>query len=1474
MARMEKIWEYLLKIKQGSSDEVPTTLSRDDAMALLVADAPNLNDAVIAEGLPEELTLLSELAELSDRVETYCGVPEAAQGDAVRKGYWRTAGAAAVGSAAATTIPLLEARELVSDAGYLLKGEGVSLSGVDIEGALQRMDDACPEDALSVQGSVVPKDVLYEGLSFLGDLAPIDAILQSLQVAAERRKQTAPSPVEVLVDEMDGDLDTRYSELELRGDQGLEGALTSRKSCRPLSDEELEVHERVSLNTTFPRRTRMIPFSGSLELGGNIMLDVMRCWYAKTLEEASPTVVDELISNLRPPRKSEGSDVGDPLGVVAEVAFALHARLGPSMPQFGPAAMAALWLCTMEGADVDRMLKFNDTPGTLDEHTESDAGSLAPSAVADEYAKKFAGRRNPSILHEINMAMRGVKEALDLPTTALMVVVEKLEGMNNTYHGDLVAVEALIKGQAAQRTELLAHSHQLDYNHTVFFPLTTASVSIRFSVLLEDGVSIGSVDVKYPFESGTTQVLMVASSEQRAGSKAQAIIASLTISVTTNTLDAQTMMDLIETLGGDIHRLKAREKLSRWVKTCCMLQALSEPLDAGTVRDVPTTSAIAQQHSALQSGTSYVALAPAATSLDESLNRATTGSSVKFKAASSSGVDASALSFYPVEKTFLQAPFSAFKLDNVASGGSAEMPAPTLSLSRTTLLEDSLTVAAALRRFFQACKLDLERADKQLEEAHFRVMSERHRNIIHLVQDGDLRVTVREEERDRLPQLVLAEPFPDFLFERLVDRMTPLPDGVEVSCLPPSSTPLAWCTSRSTVPYLLSELILLWYDKEGDVVDELMENLHLPSEATALGTLAQVASVLADVHSDETKNWAEIMVCVILCLEGAEMDATFLADGTPPTFSTAEARQDYINSVGTSRNTSVLPVLSAALAAMADYQLAASLAVQNASTVRKAALTEPHRAQKDIVRKWVKTLGMIIHLCQDQEGTLYRCSTPAPGETDRVLSLETGPWCMWAAPSRAQSTPYEVVGARESALKVNCVIKGLKHALDLTSFQRRHRPGDVSPAVLLPPLTAFLVGERTLSDNNLSVELLTRDCMPAKHPAVLRWREAIARSSHRADQRLRDAFYDMGVAKHEQMLKRHEVTMGKKVFLPEVFTVHSMLEDLKQYRLLIKDEVLPSHCNRASVGVVGNVTDAVTTDIPDLRRNLLHLAAEMRGDDVEEFQEDESAKPQVVSVRFPDDSLYVFPMDLLQVHPISWMPEVPGRLRVTIRWAELHDTVRPPRVRSEIEGIEGMYTTAEASKEPPPEKVVEQKSDASSERSTGSTVQEDFSVQPKVGRGEDPCVPIWEEAYEVELDKLRLSEAPLTITLGLFTEPDEEGFDEYDYDPGEDHIAEDETVLAAVSLAVSHFILLETVGNPRTFPLPLAHPGDNHTADARTAAVSTYVPPTHGKGLLYVSLELLPDDVEEVVSSAEPTPTRAADPLRCVLLSLARKHGF
>eukprot|EP00754_Rhynchopus_humris_P004145 Rhum_TRINITY_DN12128_c0_g1::Rhum_TRINITY_DN12128_c0_g1_i1::g.49504::m.49504 len=382
MQRVAKLWQYLDPEEVG-------TLDRDAVIAALVGDAPNLNADVIAEGVPDVLTDADHLRVLSERVDSYVGVAQQTQVSAARRGLWDGvcarvfADTAAAGNAAAAAdaggggggggsaggggLTYYDVKELVADIGYVMRGEGVKLEGVDTELAMLAMDEAAGDEAVASPTSVVaPPQVLVAGMCELGELAPVAAAVRCLKVAAERRGQAEKHQVEGLVDQLGAEVDARYGELEIRApvahgfDDGVFQA--GRRPIRALSDEEVEVLERPSRAAGLPRRARLAPFSPDAELTEDILMETLACWYSKTLDADSPTVVDELVANLRVPKKTEGDDVGDPIAVIAEAAFALHSRLGPSHPHLGPAAMVTLWMLSMEGVDVDRLLKFHDVP--------------------------------------------------------------------------------------------------------------------------------------------------------------------------------------------------------------------------------------------------------------------------------------------------------------------------------------------------------------------------------------------------------------------------------------------------------------------------------------------------------------------------------------------------------------------------------------------------------------------------------------------------------------------------------------------------------------------------------------------------------------------------------------------------------------------------------------------------------------------------------------------------------------------------------------------------------------------------------------------------------------------------------------------------------------------------------------------------------------------------------------------------------
>ena len=1369
------------------------TLSRDVVLQALLAGGTA--SAELLEASPNTVTMTT-MNDLMDDVDVYMGIPMYIQRQQASKAAWKEITTSIIGS---DKLSYSLARELVSETGRILKTENIRLAPTDIDIALEAADDEARLTNLDIhQETVIPSSVLAAGLCQLNSSAAHpSAVTKSLMSAFERHGRPK-QPLESIIEEGDHRLELLLDELELAGDSHY---VAETQLVKPIPDEEIEAYEKPSKVIGIPKRTKLIPFMLDDSVTEPIVCEVIKCWYTKTVDgEGTPTVIDEIINNLKKPKKTEGDDIGDPIGLFAEIAFALYARLGPDMPDVGPSTMLVSWLLTLESHDIDKLVGYSDAP---------DQSTIESSL--DQYNRKYTTKRNQSILQDISLTIRGVKEACNIPTDGIIINVNELQGLNQHYAGEMIFIDIQARGQSPQRVEPLLHDSVMKYNSIVFIPLTQKELSIRISIACLSGTEVGYADFKFPPDGDLK--LVIKPSEQRLQmlpkGKTLKKVAELTLSAKKTPLDEQTMSDLLEALGGDAQRQWAKAKLQKWVKTIGLTHAIQSNIDIPTHRMSTCAAVTVTQHEIVKKDDFYCWAAPCIVSLDEVSQ--TPG--ISYRLEQTRGFDASSLSFYPDEKTVIVPPFATHLVQECKPIDHGLQISATRS---QTLSTKGISTESSFNLFRYSCLNDAERADVQLFQAMDRNLIERSRQLMQLVADGELRLQLREERKKTDEHDTQFEPLPDLFIEICNDRLLPL-----ISLLAPSHpihgiSPLAPVTTRATVPHLLSELILLWYDKEGDVLDELIENLSLPDHVDPLSVLCLLSASLSEIHRDQEMSWPELLLLTLLSLEGPDIDRLCLLSEVTTPYASRSDKEKYEAKVGNVRNGSIFSAMFSALGGMADHQLAASLA----STTReqkRAALLEPYKAAKSEFQKWIKTFGTLLLTTTpfDRKQELFRCATPAAGETERMLALESNSykWCFWAAPSRCSTQP-STLSAREGVLKVTCRLRGLTEVIDLTPFQKRHASGDTTPSILSPPLTSFLVGEVSRSGDELNVEFLKRDTLGNSHPALRKWKDAIQTETFKADDRLRHRYSQLVNSKDAEVDRRSRVSAGKYVTLPEKDFVLDSLDDRKEYRYLVRNDLqLGSYCGRESIGLVGNVTCAIETKVSDLRRNMDTLAAELRGT-ILAPEEASIPPPHVVSVTFKEDETFVLPIDLLTVHPISWMPELPKIINLTILWADLPEKASEPRVRTEVAYSDVSFVTEAPINGDSDEQVI---TTSSSSGSSSSSIKE-VSGESHV---------IWEEKFEIEVVRSKLAQHPLQLTFSVFTRKEEDEMDEYDYIVKDLRHDSDDTVLGAVSLTIPNYILLETTDNPRRWPLPLIHPSDASPLDDTVTATHTHIPVTH-----------------------------------------------
>eukprot|EP00755_Sulcionema_specki_P006413 Sspe_Gene.35374::Locus_17148_Transcript_2_2_Confidence_0.667_Length_4784::g.35374::m.35374 len=1453
------LWQVLDREKTG-------VVAKERALATLcLALSEPLTDeerAAALEGVPEEVGR-DNVEKLSSWLSANKGLPVEVQLSASETELWKELQPQLIPD----DYPHANLRQFIGNVMNCLRSDGVVLNGTAMEAVLQTISEPLPPPQstlgppptiLSFDTAVPSTDPFIAAVSELAQFAPPDAIVNAL-FAAKDRMGRKKFRMERIVEEGDEQLDAVFDDLELAG--GAEQFEHSgKKPMRPFSDKDLEELEKSTGCEDMPRRTwRVVPFTSATEHTDEVMCEAMRLWYNKTLDEdaevyrAPPTVLDELVQNLVFPRKglNEGPDVGDPSGVLAEMAFALQAKHGPSYPGMSPMAMLLVHICSMDGIALDRMMRFTDVPD---------------GEGVEEYVAKHMGRRNPHILAEITVATRGMVESCrgggPQGLIVLSVSGESLAGVAGINDAEL-AIEFSSPDLPPKRTAAVPVSSAPLWSDPIFAP-----VPCRIAIIgMPSERCIGSTEL---VERTQVQRLQLVPRPDEADDKAlaEAIAVPLGSILLTSVEPNEVDPNLLGRLGQvDDQKQWSRDRMLKWIKVMGALMCIARPLEFDLFRTLAVTFDTASQHKALTPEQAYCWHAPTACTKGESvadqMGNVNGAPRLKFHiskgAAPLRGVDTTrGLGWYPSEQLVILSPFSNFKV--VANSPAGEGAALTLSSEKHALGDGRI---AALRQFEHACVLDLQRADEQLVRAMDRVWEERGRELMQLVTDGNMRLQLRAEE---VVSMVAAmdsksEPIPLILIDRLEDRIRPPPPGTPPPRSPHGFSPVAPCISRPAMRSLLPELVCLWYDKEGDVLDELAENLSLPPDVDPYSIIASVAASLFRNHSARLpgRGYCDILALTLLALESTDIDHLCLLPSTPPAMASAHIRNQYLQQVpAKDRNIPIFETICSSLNIMCEYQLGASVASKLGAARRKA-LLEPYEAARSVVSKWIKLIGLILGLPTKPPNPLElrRTGTPLAGEVDRWRAISTpGSWCMFCPPSRcgrASDTGEQQEDAEEHRKVVQTVeitMKGVPEVIDLSPLRDFHAPGDPSPPYLIPPLSTFLVDTVDEEHGVLKVGLLCRGLLGTQHPAIRSWAAACAEEGRRADVRIANILKSVEEATERHIHQQNVISLGKRVVLHEWEVVRTVLQSDKNYRFLVRDRTLPSHCGRNSIGTVGNVTDPVILEVRDMQRHLRELSAEMRGDShISSTTQSSSTVSsrltcKVVSVHFDDKSVYVLPEDVLMVHPVTWLPPMPKEAVVVVRWAELsvlqEDTFA--KVKVEVNGTDVSFTTG------PPRREGQ---GVGGEHLTAMGV--DVPALNPLPEG-GPLTPIWEEAFNIDLVPPKLAEAPLSITFTVFAEKmdKEEYEDEYDRMLKETTAVGVAKTYGTVTLTVTPYMLLDTRDSPREWKMVLL-------------PVDLGLSATTGQSLIDVAISIPKDEIAEEAATANQqdmlTPMKPAVPL-------------
>eukprot|EP01062_Namystynia_karyoxenos_P079199 TRINITY_DN830_c0_g2_i1.p1 TRINITY_DN830_c0_g2~~TRINITY_DN830_c0_g2_i1.p1 ORF type:complete len:2557 (+),score=619.96 TRINITY_DN830_c0_g2_i1:79-7671(+) len=1196
------------------------------------------------------------------------------------------------------------------------------------------------------------EDALVSGTMALAQHHPVAAVVEAVALAGGRRTH-GRTPLERTVDDSDAHLDEMLEDIELTGgaaDGGGEGEEGSVKRPRPLSPTAAAALADGWRAEGLPRRPAAAPcVLTSQQQADCVQRELVGLWYNKTFSgegRQPPTVLDELIDNLCVPRRAEeGPDLGSPLGCLAEYAEALWCAHGHEYPHLSRAALLVLALCAAEGPDLDRLLQFQSAPPPLE-------WGAAAAQQWDEYLKAHQTgkiRRNPGVMNDAAASLRDLcalaapgppPDTLEIEVGQGMLPIFPISG------GETVLVE-LSAGGAAVRSSAVFPSSTPLWADRLHMPLTPEADQLRVQVILvrpaeqrEEVAGEAFVPLQPPavtpcmLESEGAVVrrevalqppdgaapprspLLAASSQQFPGGMVPLKIVYAASNApepprSPPSRRAQTRKGASGVMQGG--KEYARKRAGKWVKTLGLLQAAAQlpPHGGGASHAalwrgwaLPRAAAAdaAALHGALQAGAPCWWAAPCACTPHSSAAAEQAGAglvpgvlaNVRGGAAA---VPSAGLSTYPAEATVLLPPMTPFTAVEAApaDGGGTECAlraAPAAAACCGTAAD-----AAALRRWLQQCLSDAQRASAQLARALEAQRAHRGRQLSQIVAEGALREQLRREARGGPPwgSGAAPPPLPRELAARLQLVVTPPPSDAPREALW-AQLPLAPCLSRESVAELLPDLVCMWYDKDGDLADELAANLVLPDGAHPLLVLGEIGAALAQQHNTraaaDRRSADLILLLHTLCAmsDAADADRLLLLPDALPVGASAAQRQAYAEFWGERRNASVLPEVGQALATLAEHHRTVSAAargeVEAVSRRELAQAQELHRAARDDARRWIKTIGALMATASQGGSTtmLRRTGHAAPLEAQRIRGLTAGQWVAWACPTRcrrAGDAEPPVAPQQQRQQRVELTMRGVPSVIDTTELQRCHSAGDPAPPVICPPFSTFSVGRVSEAGSALQVELLHAGCLSETQPALRKWAENCASDAARAEARLRAILLQADQQREVNNRTRQEIALGRRVQLPSASELRAALAQPHNahFRWHLRGSgtaPLLHYAEAEALGTVGCVSEVQQHDVRALQSRIDNLAAEFAPFDQRDPQA--AAAPlgtptrRIAAVHFDTPCVVdvpgslaigplggaeetvqtvVVPTELLRVHPLTWLPPLPSGVDLVVRWA-------------------------------------------------------------------------------------------------------------------------------------------------------------------------------------------------------------------------------
>eukprot|EP01059_Diplonema_ambulator_P032622 TRINITY_DN648_c0_g1_i1.p1 TRINITY_DN648_c0_g1~~TRINITY_DN648_c0_g1_i1.p1 ORF type:complete len:427 (+),score=129.22 TRINITY_DN648_c0_g1_i1:1857-3137(+) len=272
-------------------------------------------------------------------------------------------------------------------------------------------------------------------------------------------------------------------------------------------------------------------------------------------------------------------------------------------------------------------------------------------------------------------------------------------------------------------------------------------------------------------------------------------------------------------------------------------------------------------------------------------------------------------------------------------------------------------------------------------------------------------------------------------------------------------------------PAVLARLMSLWRGKEGDILDEMMENYKAPVEGE--GKMMVLAAAAEELFKTKTevypgRNCVDLLNMALYTMAGPDIDAVMSFSGVPEYNEANHAEWEEYKTTHKDRNGAMFSAINWAMRMAAGDPTGSGEAWET-------------------VGKWIKTICLFMAMCErtpsQVKGVLSRGLAALPQVViDSHNSLVAGSEVDWGAPSSCALDPTVaenyVNGAAANATKgsggsVLFTITTNTRGIPLQRISKYPKEAEV----LLAPMSSFRVFYRGAKQANSSIISIEMGCL-------------------------------------------------------------------------------------------------------------------------------------------------------------------------------------------------------------------------------------------------------------------------------------------------------------------------------------------------------------------------------------------------------------